>query len=49
MVVCLPGGIPARSGKSGSSAVEGLGLAFLVDPVHQGFVQRIQIKPEHTA
>src|SRR5271166_2873726 len=30
-------------------AVQGLNLALLVDTQHQGFVRRIQIKPDHIA
>ena len=47
VVVRLPGRDSRPQRQERLSAVEGLDLTFLVDAEHQGFVWRIQIKPDH--
>src|ERR1700738_5034906 len=47
VVVRLPGRDSRPQRQERLSAVEGLDLTFLVDAEHQGFVGRIQIKPDH--
>ena len=47
VVVRLPGRDSRPQRQERLSAVEGLDLTFLVDAEYQGFVGRIQIKPDH--
>lgn len=47
VVVRLPGRDSRPQRQERLSAVEGLNLTFLVDAENQGFVGRIQIKPDH--